>query len=219
MLPHYQTRQMLIRGSNSYSPGERFPETLTRHMMTESGMIQQVQLADGSFYPTMLFDIPNRAARVYGSPSTHSVNSAETAPHPDMMTIPLSAAHVAAHHHPGYVQPHSNLPIRAVRQAVRRAVRQTVSCSLYAGTVLDTSHYQEGLNLECRWATSPPPMSSPVPGGSVSDAPQPHYDTIEPRAAADCSSFSALSLKQIAGLTPGNSSGLGSTRLRVPCCL
>ena len=62
------------------------------------------------------------------------------------------------------------------------------------------------------WASSPPPMSSPGPGGSVSDDHQPLYDTIGPRVTADGSSSSALSLNKIAGLTPGNVSGLGSPR-------
>jgi len=95
LLVQHQARQKRILGYN-YIPGEWSPETLTRHLMTESGMIQQVQLADGSFYPNMLFDIPNRAARVYGSPSTHSGNAAETAHHPCIMTMSLSAAHLGA---------------------------------------------------------------------------------------------------------------------------
>ena len=208
-----QGRQLMQRGSSStYIPGERFPETLTRHLMTDAGIMaaHQVQLADGSFYPDMLLDIPNRGSRGGGSPSTHSGNSAETAAaiQSGMMTMPLSAIHLAAHH-PGYVQP----PLQFT---------DTSSTTSSTALLLPAGNRPGYVTLPRRprprmpsWANSPPPMSSSPGPGSLTDDHQPLYDTIGPRVTADGSSSSALSLNKIAGLAPGSSmgpGGLGSPR-------
>lgn len=238
LLGSRQQLMTLQRGSSSsYIPGDRFPETLTRHLMTDAsgaagGMMMgmpggphpyhQVQMADGSvsFYPDMLLDIPNRGSRGGGSPSTHSGNSAETATaavvalqNSGVMTMPLSAAHLAAHHHQhhpgtGYVQP----PIQFT---------DTSSTTSSTALLIPAGASRPGyVTLPRRprprmpsWASSPPPMSSPGPSSILSDdQAQPLYDTIGPRVTADGSSASALSLNKIAGLAPVGSGGLGSPR-------
>lgn len=199
---HLHQQQRMMQGSNTYIAagydGSRVPETLTRHLMMVDGT-QVQQNADGSFYPDLL-DIPHRGARGGGSPSTHSGASNDASSQQQLiMTMPLSAAHLAGHPSYGVVHP---------------PLQFTDSSSTTSSTALLIGARPGYVTLPRRprprmpsWASSPPPSAgSPAPG-QPEEPQQPLYDTIGPRVTADGSSTSALSLNKIAGLTP-NGAGL-----------
>ena len=120
-----------------------------------------------------------------------------------MMTMPLSAVHLAGHPSYGVIGQQHYHPASISQYS------DTMSTTSSSALLLPVAGSRPGyVTLPRRprprmpsWASSPPPMtSSPAPGSLVEEPREPMYDTIGPRITADGSSTSALSLNKIASL-------------------